>query len=97
MNNPKKRDRVCIEQVSPPSKMSKNNQPSNSDLMEQLSQLVASNVEVMKKIDLLEKRFDKVEKLVEEIDKIKVKIARMSQPIDSFKRFEIEQKKNWSS
>jgi vacuolar-type H+-ATPase subunit I/STV1 len=95
MNNLKKRDRDCTEKVSPPHKMTKNatNQPSNSDLMDQLNQIVASNADVIKKIDQLEKRFDKVEKLFEEVDELKKRLSLMSKPMESFKRFEVEQKK----
>ena len=93
MNNLKKRNRDLTEKVSPPPKMSKNNQPSNSDLMDQLNQIVASNADMLQKIDLLEKRFDKVEKLFDEIDELKGKVATMSKTIESFRRFEIEQKK----
>ena len=95
MSNLKKRDRDNSEGMSPPNKMTKNtaNQPSNSDLMDQLNQLVASNADVIQKIDQLEKRFDKVEKLFEEVDELKKRLSLMSKPMESFKRFEIEQKK----
>ena len=60
------------EQVSPPYKMSKNgNQPSNADLMAQLNQLIASNTDMVQKIDSLEKRFTLVEKLFEDFDALK--------------------------
>jgi len=93
MNNSKKRDRVTTEQISPPHKMAKNTQPSNSDLMEQLNQLVSSNSEMLKKIDHLEKRFDKVERLFGEVEELKKKIVSMSQTIDSYKRLDIDLKK----
>ena len=97
MNNSKKRDRASNELVSPPHKMAKNkeqtDQPSNSDLMDQLTQLVASNSDMLRKIDLLEKRFDKVEKLFEDVEGLKSKVASMNKPLESFKRFEVEQKK----
>lgn len=92
MNNLKKRDRTSAELISPPSKMSKNNQPSNADLMEQLNQLLSSNADVVKKIDQLEKRFDRVEKLYEEVEELRKKVALLSKPLESFRRFEIERK-----
>ena len=97
MNNLKKRDRTSAELVSPPNnKMTKNSrdtdQPSNADLMTQINQLLASNSDMIKKIDQLEKRFDKVEKLYNEVDELKKKVALLSKPMESFRRFEIERK-----
>jgi hypothetical protein len=96
MSNPKKRDRISTEQVSPPNKMSKNNRdtshPSNADIMEQINQLISSNADVIKKIDQLEKRFDKVEKLFGEVETLRRKVAMMEKPFESFRRFEIERK-----
>jgi hypothetical protein len=94
----KKRDRSSTEQISPPHKMAKSNkdtgsQPSNSDLMDQLNQLVSANTDVLKKIDQLEKRFDKVEKLFDEVDKLKKQITKMSKPLEGLRRLEVEQKK----
>jgi len=98
MLNSKKRDRTPTELVSPPHKMSKNNkdtssQPSNSDLMDQLTQLVAANTDMLKKIDMLEKRFNKVEKLFEDVEKLKSQVAKMSKPLEGLRRLEVEQKK----
>ena len=101
MFNSNKRDRSSSEQISPPHKMAKNNkhqtsQPTNSDLMAQLTQLVASNMDVMRKIDQLEKRFDAVEKLFEEVEFLKEKVTRLSkqcETIDGYRKFEVEQKK----
>jgi len=97
MLNLKKRDRDNTERNSPPSKMTKNkdsdSQPSNADLMEQLTQLVAANKDMTKKIDQIEKRFDKVEKLFEEVETLKKEVARLSKPYDGFRRLEVEQKK----
>ena len=94
--NFRKRDRDPAERISPPHKMSKNkesNQPSNADLMDQLTQLVASNTDLSKKIDQLEKRFDKVERLFEEVETLKKEVARLSKPYEGFRRFEVEMKK----
>ena len=101
MSHTKKRDRADFDKLSPPYKMTKNaqqtgSQPSNSDLMAQLTQLVASNSDVLGKIDNLEKRFALVEKLFEEVETLKKEVARLSnqnKPNDAFRRFEIEQKK----
>ena len=100
MFNSKKRDRPFNEKVSPPNKMTKNQQqepqPSNSDLMAQLTQLVSSNTEMMQKIDQLETRFGLMEKLFEEVETLKKEVdrlSRQSKPYDGFKRFEVEQKK----
>ena len=96
MLNFKKRDRDPSEQTSPPHKMSKNKdtpQPSNADLMGQLTQLVAANKDLSQKIDQIEKRFDKVERLFEEVEALKKEVARLSKPNDAFRRFEVEQKK----
>jgi|694.fasta_scaffold131923_1 hypothetical protein len=95
MNSTKKRDRPTSEQVSPPHKMAKNTQPSNSDLMAQLSQLVTANTEVIQKIESLEKRFALVEKLFEEVETLKKEVERLSKqnsPNEGFKRFEIERR-----
>ena len=97
----KKRDRPSSEKVSPPHKMTKrsqqqNNQPSNSDLMTQLTQLVATNTDMIQKIENLEKRFSIVEKLFEEVEFLKREVARLSgqnKHNDELKRFEIERKK----
>ena len=94
--NFRKRDRDPSEKTSPPHKMSKNKdnpQPSNSDLMGQLTQLVAANKEVSIKIDQIEKRFDKVEKLFEEVESLKKEVSRLNKQNDAFRRFEVEQKK----
>ena len=106
MTSYKKRDRPPSEQLSPPSKMTKNstppnqpqqmNQPSNQDLMAQLNQLVATNTDMVQKIDNLEKRFNLVEKLFEEVETLKKEVERLtrqSKPDDGFRRFEVEQKK----
>ena len=102
MISTKKRDRPTSDQVSPPYKMSKNNQtpsgnqPSNADLMAQLNQLIASNTDMVQKIDSLEKRFTLVEKLFEEIETLKKEVERLSnqnKSHDGFRRFEVEQKK----
>jgi hypothetical protein len=95
MFSSKKRDRPVSEQISPPHKMAKNNQPSNADLMTQLSQLVVANTDVIQKIENLEKRFSLVEKLLDEVDKLKKEVDRLSKqssPNDGFKRFEIERR-----
>jgi hypothetical protein len=103
MKNTKKRDRPASELVSPPHKMAKNpnasGQPSNLDLMSQLTQLVSANTEIVNKIDSLEKRFGLVEKLFEEVETLKKEVARLSKQKsqtgvnDAFRRFETEQKK----
>jgi hypothetical protein len=98
MNSSKKRDRSSLEQISPPHKMSKTNkegsgQPSNSDLMDQLTQLVTANTDVLKKIDQLEKRFDKVEKLFEDVENLKKRLDKISKPLEGLRRLEVEQKK----
>jgi hypothetical protein len=101
MFNLKKRDRSFSEQMSPPHKMAKSNkqtssQPTNSDLMAQLTQLVASNVDVMRKIEQLERRFKAVEKIFEEVEILKREVARLSkqsEPINDFRKFEVEQKR----
>ena len=99
MINTKKRDRPVSDLVSPPHKMTKNqqpsNQPSNSDLMAQLNQLVLSNTDMLQKIDNLEKRFSLVEKLFGEVEMLKKEVERLSKqnkPNEEFRRFEIEQK-----
>ena len=106
MFNSKKRDRPFNEKVSPPHKMTKNqqqqpeSQPSNSDLMAQLTQLVSSNSEMMQKIDQLETRFGLMEKLFEEVETLKKEVdrlSRQSKSYDGFKRFEVEQKKEINS
>ena len=97
MLNFKKRDRELSDQISPPHKMSKNkeqnSEPSNSDLMEQLTKLVAANNDMSKKIDQIEKRFHKVEKLFEEVEALKKEVARLSKPYDGFRKLEVEMKK----
>jgi len=102
MKNTKKRDRPIGEQISPPPKMAKNpsanGQPSNLDLMTQLTQLVSSNADMIKKIDALEKRLSLFEKLFEEVDHLKKEVERLSRQSKSsvnegFRRFEVEQKK----
>jgi hypothetical protein len=99
MLSTKKRDRPNSEQISPPHKMAKNNQsgtqPSNSDLMAQLTQLVAANTNVIQKIESLEKKFSIVEKLFEEVESLKKEVDRLSKqnsPTDGFRRFEIDRK-----
>ena len=102
MINTKKRDRPVSDQVSPPYKMTKNqqapNQPSNSDLMAQLNQLVTSNSDMLKKIDSLENRFNLIEKLFGEVETLKKEVERLSnlpnqsKPNEEFRQFEIEQK-----
>jgi hypothetical protein len=94
----KKRNRPNSEKVSPPSKMSKNQneQPSNSELMAQLNKLVATNNDMMTKIDQLEKKFSLMEKLFGEVENLKKEIETLKKggrSNDAFKRFEIEQKK----
>ncbi len=74
-------------------KNNKDSQPSNADLMEQLTQLVEANTAVLKKIDQLEKRFEKVEKIFDEVESLKRQIAIMSKPLEDLRRLEIEQKK----
>jgi hypothetical protein len=102
MKNTKKRDRPLGEQVSPPPKMAKNpsatGQPSNLDLMTQLTILVESNTGMIKKIDALEKRLSLFEKLFEEVEYLKKEVERLSKQNrssvnDGFRRFEVEQKK----
>lgn len=95
MLSSKKRDRTTAELVSPPHKMAKNkeNQPSNSDLMEQLTQLVESNTEALKKIDQIEKRLQKFEKIFDDVETLKKKVAMMSKPLEGLRRLEVEQKK----
>jgi hypothetical protein len=101
MNKNKKRDRIECEQVSPPHKMTKNgqqfgNQPSNADLMAQLEKLVNSNVDMVEKIENLEKRFSLMEKMFDEVETLKKEVARLtkqSKPNEAFMKFEIEQKK----
>ena len=99
MLNTKKRDRPAGDQISPPHKMTKNqqgNQPSNLDLMSQLTQLVAANNDVIQKIESLEQRFSLVEKLFEEVETLKKEVERLTKqnrPSDGFRRFEVEQKK----
>lgn len=95
MLSSKKRDRASSEQVSPPHKMAKNrdSQPSNSDLMEQLTQLVEANADILKKIDQIEKRFQKVEKIFDDVEKLKRQVAMMSKPLEGLRRLEVEQKK----
>lgn len=101
MFNSKKRERPTSEQVSPPSKMTKNTQPngtqpSNSDLMAQLTQLVTANTDMIGKIENLEKRFSLIEKLFDEVETLKKEVKRLSEqskPNDAFKRFEVELKK----
>lgn len=98
MKNTKKRDRPVGEQISPPYKMAKNPQPSNLDLMTQLTQLVAANTDMIKKIDSLEKRLSLFEKLFEEVDHLKKEVERLSKQNkrsvdEGFRRFEVEQKK----
>ena len=81
---------------TPPNQPNQANQPSNLDLMTQLNQLVATNTDMAQKIDSLEKRFSLVEKLFEEVETLKKEIDRLtkqSKPNESFKRFEVEQKK----
>ncbi len=99
MFNSKKRDRPDSEKASPPNKMTKSQgeQPSNSDLMAQLTQLVTANTDMLQKIDQLEKRFSLMEKLFDEVETLKKEVDRLSKqtkPGDGFKRFEVEQKKN---
>jgi hypothetical protein len=96
----KKRDRAETDQISPPHKMTKNQQfgaqPSNADLMAQLEKVVSSNRDMLEKIDNLEKRFALVEKLFEEVEALKKEVDRLSKqnkPNEAFMRFEIEQKK----
>jgi len=96
MLNSKKRDRSNGEQVSPPYKMTRNqsdNNPSNAELMAELSKLVSSNSDMLQKIDHLEQRFGLVEKLLEEVESLKKEVERLKKPQDGFKRFEVEQKK----
>ncbi len=104
MNKNKKRDRIECEQVSPPHKMTKNgqqfgNQPSNADLMAQLEKLVNSNVDMVEKIENLEKRFSLMEKLFDEVETLKKEVARLtkqSKPNEAFMKFEVEQKRSVS-
>jgi hypothetical protein len=96
MLSSKKRDRSTAEIVSPPHKMAKNNrdtQPSNADLMDQLTKLVESNSDVLKKIDHIERRFEKLEKTFDEVESLKRQVAKMTKSFDSLKRLEVEQKK----
>ncbi len=101
MKNTKKRDRPSGEKISPPHKMAKNptGQPSNLDLMTQLTHLVASNADMINKIDGLEKRLSLFEKLFEEVENLKKEVERLSKQnkrsnIDEgFRRFEVEMKK----
>lgn len=99
MISTKKRDRASSDQISPPHKMAKNtpnsNQPSNSDLMAQLTQLVTANTDVIQKIESLEKKFSIVEKLFEEVENLKKEVDRLSKqnsPSEGFKRFEVDRK-----
>ncbi len=97
----KKRNRPTSEKVSPPSKMSKNqnqneHQPSNSELMAQLNKLVTTNTDMMAKIDQLEKKFSLMEKLFGEVENLKKEVENLKRggrANDAFKRFEVEQKK----
>jgi len=96
MLNTKKRDRSTGENLSPPNKMTRNqadNNPSNAELMAELTKLVSSNTDMFQKIDQLEKRFGLVEKLFEEVENLKKEVERLRKPQDGFKRFEVEQKK----
>ncbi len=96
MLSSKKRDRTQTEQISPPPKMAKSNkdsQPSNSDLMDQLSRLIEANEDVLKKIDSIEKRFEKVEKFFDEVESLKRQVAKMSKPLEGLRRLEVELKK----
>ncbi len=95
MLSSKKRDRVSAELNSPPHKMAKNkdSQPSNSDIMGQLTQLVEAHTDVMKKMDQLEKRFEKIEKIFDEVERLKKQVALLSKPLEGLRRLEIEQKK----
>jgi len=100
MRGTKKRDRPTGDQISPPYKMAKNpsGQPSNLDLMTQLTQLVAANTDMIKKIDGLEKRLSLFEKLFEEVENMKKEVERLSKQNkpskfdEGFRRFEVEQK-----
>ncbi len=69
------------------------NNPSNAELMAELTKLVSSNTDMFQKIDQLEKRFGLVEKLFEEVENLKKEVERLRKPQDGFKRFEVEQKK----
>jgi len=95
----KKRNRSSGENVSPPTKMSRNQNeqhPSNSELMAQLNKLVATNNDMMGKIDQLEKKFGLMEKLFGEVESLKKEVEQLkknNRPNDAFKRFEVEQKK----
>jgi hypothetical protein len=73
--------------------MSKNSQPTNADLMDQLNQLMATNADMMKKIEQLEKRFDKVEKMFEDVENLKKQMATLHKPLEGLKRLEVELKK----
>jgi hypothetical protein len=95
----KKRFRPTSEKVSPPNKMSKNQNeqhPSNSELMAQLNKLIATNTDMMVKIDQLEQKFSLMEKLFGEVENLKKEVEqlkKLGKPNESFRRFEVEQKK----
>jgi len=95
MLSSKKRDRTTAELLSPPHKMAKNkdSQPSNADLMDQLTQLVEANAGILKRFDQIEKKFEKVEKVFDEVERLKKQVAMMSKPFESLRRMEVEQKK----
>jgi hypothetical protein len=95
MLSSKKRDRTSAELLSPPHKMAKNkdNQPSNSDLMGQLTQLIETNTGILKRLDQIEEKFEKVEKVFDEVERLKKQVAMMSKPFESLRRMEVEQKK----
>ena len=101
MSKTKKRNRASTDLVSPPHKMTKrsqqnNIQPTNSDLMTQLTKLVATNTNMIQKIENLEKRFSHVETLFEEVEFLKKEVTRLSRqnkPSEDLKRYEVEQKK----
>ncbi len=71
----------------------KESQPSNSDLMDQLSRLIEANEDVLKKIDQIEKRFEKVEKIFDEVETLKRQVAKLSKPMEGLRRLEVELKK----
>jgi len=95
----KKRDRPTSDKVSPPNKMSKNHseqQPSNLELMAQLNKLIATNTDMMTKIDQLEQKFSLMEKLFGEVENLKKEVELLktrNKPNDAFKKFEVEMKK----
>jgi hypothetical protein len=87
-----KRNRNCIEseksKVSPPSKMPRGGfNPSGAS-----SRQFTLN-DVMEKLDKIEGDFSKVWKKFEEVDDLKREVKELRKTHESFKRFEIEQKK----